>query len=137
MGERGKRTLLSRAATPLSTALASISATGQHHTAQYPTNLMDDLSAALQNHRLAEATTATNSLPPGINPKHAYAILGFHRDTGSVRLWNPHGNNFKPKGPDGPQFGYVTKAGQFDLPLKDLPLIYKSVIIETPIPNQP
>ena len=110
---------------------------GQRHAAQFPTNLMDDLSAALQNHRLAEATTAANSLPPGINPKHAYAILAYNRDAGSLHLWNPHGNNFKPKGPDGPQFGYTTKAGQFDIPLKDLLVIYKSMIIETSAPNRP
>jgi hypothetical protein len=110
---------------------------GLHHTAQYSTNLMADLSAALQNHRLAEASTPTNSLPPGINQKHAYAILGYNRETGTVRLWNPHGNNFKPKGPDGLKYGYATKAGQFDLPLKDLLAIYKSVIIETPNKAEP
>ncbi len=112
-------------------------AKGQHHTAQYPTNLIQDLSAALLDHRLAAATTPTNSLPPGINPKHAYAILSYNPDTTTVRLWNPHGNTFKPKGPDGPQYGYATKAGQFDIPMKDLLAIYRSVIIETPVANKP
>ena len=110
---------------------------GQQHSSRFVPDLQRDLSAALQDHRLAEATTPTNSLPPGINPKHAYAILSYNSDAGVVRLWNPHGNFFKPKGPDSLKNGYTTKAGQFNIPLQELLAIYKRVIIETSAPIQP
>ena len=110
---------------------------GLHHTAQFPTNLMVDLKLALQSHLLAAAATPTNALPPGINGKHAYASLAYQTNTDIVHLWNPHGNNFKPKGPDGLKNGYTTKAGQFDIPLTDLLAIYRGVTIETATPNRP
>lgn len=104
---------------------------GQRQSAQFPTNMLSDLSAALQAHRLVATSTTTNTLPPGINGKHAYAILDYDRTNATVRLWNPHGNTFKPKGPEGLKYGYTTKAGRFDLPVKDWLASYKSVTIET------
>jgi hypothetical protein len=99
---------------------------------QFAAKLRQNLDAAQREHRLMEATTpADTQLPPGINSKHAYAILGYDGDTDMVRVWNPHGNNFTPKGPDSLQHGYMTKAGQFDIPLNDLLGIYSRVIIES------
>jgi len=54
-----------------------------------------------------------------------------------VHIWNPHGNKFTPKGPDGIQYGYTTQAGQFDIPLKDSLQVYSRVIIESPTPAAP
>jgi len=118
-------------------SFALVTAKGRRQDPQFTTNLAQNLTAAQQAHRLAEATTGTNALPPGINSKHAYAILGFNRDTGVVHIWNPHGNKFTPKGPDGIQYGYTTQAGQFDIPLKDLLQVYSRVIIESPTPAAP
>jgi hypothetical protein len=99
------------------------------------TNIIrQDLTAALREHRLATAFTQSNSvqtLPPGLNNDHAYAVLGFNDTTGLVHLWNPHRNNFTPRGSDGPQYGYLTKAGQFDIPLSDLLQVFSGVTIET------
>ncbi|MGD1083934.1 MAG: C2 family cysteine protease [Verrucomicrobiota bacterium] len=102
---------------------------------QFATTIRQDLIAALREHLLVATGTSTNAqLPPGINPHHAYAILGFNSGTGLVHVWNPHGNNFAPKGPDGLQYGYTTKAGEFDIPLKDWLQVYQYVTFEMQAP---
>jgi len=93
--------------------------------------LRKDLNVAQREHQLVKAVTPTGKKTPGITPGHAYAILGFNNETDLVHVWNPHGNNFTPKGPDGLQNGYVTKTGQFDIPLKDLLQLFNNVTFET------
>lgn len=50
---------------------------------------------------------------------HCYAIFGFNADTDMVTVWNPWGDNFTPKGPDGPKYGYARRHGIFQIPLKE------------------
>jgi len=107
---------------------------GQRRRPQFAMIMRQDLSTALQEYRLIETVTPSNHLPPGITPSHAYAVLGYNSDTDLLHMWNPHGNNFTPKGPDGLQYGYTTKAGQFDIPLSDWLKIYKRVTFENQIP---
>ena len=98
--------------------------------------LRKDLNAAQREHRLVKAGTGAGKKTPGITPDHAYAILGYDKETDLVHVWNPHGNNFTPKGPDGLQNGYTTKTGQFDITLKDLLQIFKDVTFETQALNR-
>jgi hypothetical protein len=70
--------------------------------------------AAGQKKVLGIAYTGSKPKPPGVTPHHAYAILGF--ESGKVVMWNPHGDSFKPKGPEGLQFGYAKQNGIFRLP---------------------
>jgi hypothetical protein len=76
-------------------------------------------------------------LPPGINGKHAYAVLAFDDEAGTVEIWNPHGNTFKPKGEPGIEHGYPTKAGRFTMPLVDFVSVFRAVTIETDAPALP
>jgi len=96
--------------------------------------LRQDLDAARREHLLVKAGTPGGTKTPGITPDHAYAILGYNKETDLVHVWNPHGNNFTPKGPDGLQNGYTTKTGQFDIPLKDVLQIFTDVNFETQPP---
>lgn len=69
---------------------------------------------------------------PGITPRHAYAILDFQPQSNTVTLWNPHGNNFQPKGPDGLTNGYFTTNGVFTMPFNDWTNQFTQVVIERP-----
>ena len=93
--------------------------------------LRQGLFAAQSERRLIIAGTPEGKKTPGITPGHEYAILGYDKQTDVCHVWNPHGNNFTPKGPDGLQNGYTTKRGEFDIPLKDLIQIFPDVQIET------
>ena len=93
--------------------------------------LRSELIAARNENRLIKAGTPGKKSTPGITPDHAYAILGYDKNADVCHVWNPHGNNFTPKGPDGLQNGYTTKRGEFDIPLKDLIQIFADVNIET------
>ena len=62
--------------------------------------LRNDLVTALRDHRLVKAGTPAGKKTPGITPVHAYAILGYNKETDLVHIWNPHGNDFTPKGPE-------------------------------------
>jgi hypothetical protein len=73
-------------------------------------------------------------IPPNISIKHAYAIVSYDADTDMLEIWNPHGQNFTPKGPDGLQNGYTTKHGFFHIPLKDAYSFYSSFVFEVNAP---
>jgi hypothetical protein len=97
--------------------------------------LRDQLADAMAAHRLVAAGTPKDgTLPPGINPGHAYAVLGYDRETDRVQLWNPHGNAFHPKGEPGLQNGYPTKAGHFEMSLTDIGHVFNGITIETDQP---
>ena len=85
----------------------------------------------MRDKRLAGVGTGEDSLPPGINPHHAYAILGFDPATDRVQLWNPHGNYFRPRGEPGLANGYPTQAGRFEIPVADFVRIFNSASFET------
>jgi Calpain family cysteine protease len=93
--------------------------------------LRREMISALNENRLVKAETSEGKKTPGITPGHAYAILGYDKKADVCHVWNPHGNNFTPKGSDGLQNGYTTKRGEFDIPLKDLVQIFADVNIET------
>jgi hypothetical protein len=73
-------------------------------------------------------------IPPNINTKHAYAILGYDADTDMLEVWNPHGQYFTPKGPDGLQNGYKTNHGRFHIPLADAYTFFTSFVFEVDAP---
>ncbi len=72
--------------------------------------------------------------PPHVPHGHAFAILGFDSKTDLVHVWNPWGNNFTPKGPDGLENGYKTKTGEFFVPLKEFVEIFNVINFETKSP---
>jgi hypothetical protein len=93
--------------------------------------LRSELISARNENRLIKAGTPKKKSTPAITPDHAYAVLDYDKQTDVCHVWNPHGNNFTPKGPDGLQNGYTTKRGEFDIPLRDLIRIFADVQIET------
>lgn len=93
--------------------------------------LRRDLIVASSEKLLVKAETPAGKKTPGISPDHAYAVLGYDKGTDLVHVWNPHGNNFTPKGTDGLQNGYITKRGEFDVPLRDLDQIFSDLNFET------
>lgn len=86
---------------------------------------------ALKAKRLVGASTRDEKLPPGVSPNHAYAILGFDEASDRVKLWNPHGNTFKPKGAVGIEHGYATKGGIFEVPLDEFVRVFSAMTVET------
>jgi hypothetical protein len=98
------------------------------------------LTKAQQEKRLVCCGTAGTSEAemrvPGINGKHAYAVLHFDAAKDEVEVWNPHGNTFRPKGDTGLKNGYPTKAGRFTMPLRDFVRAFAGVSYETGEPLQ-
>jgi hypothetical protein len=110
----------------------------KNHDPQFAATLGKAVADALHERQIVAAVTPTNApTSPGVNAKHAYAILRYNPDTEVVHVWNPHGNKFQPKGPDSREHGYTTQNGEFDIPLHDLIQIFGAVIIETAAPFQP
>lgn len=75
--------------------------------------------------------------PPAIVVGHAYAILNYDETKDMITLWNPHGNDFKPMGPEGFINGYETKGGVFTLSSRDFSFLFNYLFVETnkPISN--
>ncbi len=80
--------------------------------------LRQAMIAAVADHRLMTCGTAAVSVP-GLTPNHAYAILDYDAKDDVVVLWNPHGDDFTPKGESGPSNGYPKKSGVFRMPVAD------------------
>lgn len=76
------------------------------------------LAAAVREQRLMTCGTTTVSTP-GLTPNHAYAVLGYDEASDRLRVWNPHGNTFTPKGAAGLEHGYAMKDGVFEIPAPD------------------
>jgi hypothetical protein len=97
-----------------------------------------------QIHSLLTTTTAKRHLvctstnhdkpPPGMGTNHVYAILGYDAHQRHVKIFNPWGNNFTPKGPPGQTHGYETKNGFFTVPLDQFHIVFASVVYETERP---
>jgi hypothetical protein len=79
-------------------------------------------------------TTGTNATldvkTPNINTNHAYAVLGYDKETDRLLVWNPHGQTFKPRGAEGLVEGYVTTNGQFRIPLGDFARLFAGLAFE-------
>jgi hypothetical protein len=78
--------------------------------------LRQKLATAMER-KLVMTCGTLKTTTPGVNPNHAYAVLDYDAEADLVRLWNPHGGSFTPKGESGLQNGYATKEGVFQIPL--------------------
>ncbi len=63
---------------------------------------------------------------------HCYAILAFDAETDILTVWNPWGNDFTPKGPSGPEFGFERRGGVFKISLDDFMKLFRYLAIEKP-----
>ena len=80
-------------------------------------DLRRQLTEATQQNRLMTCGTIKPTTP-GLTPNHAYAVLGYDVPSDAVRLWNPHGQNFQPKGEPASETGYPTTNGVFQVPVE-------------------
>lgn len=79
-------------------------------------DLREQLQAAVREKRLMTCGTLKTTLP-GITGNHAYAVLGYDAAADTVKVWNPFGNDFTPKGEAGAENGYPRKEGISDIPV--------------------
>lgn len=93
------------------------------------------ISTSGRGHLMTCGTTKPTT--PGITPNHAYAVLGFDEKSDMIRLWNPHGGNFNPKGDPGRDHGWALVDGRFNLPLTDFVHVFAGVAFETDRPTKP
>lgn len=99
--------------------------------AKLPT-VREALTTTLNAKRLCAASTlSTLDLPPAINGKHAYTVVSYDAARDTVRIWNPHGNIFTPKGSAGLVNGYETQAGEFEMPLAEFVVTFNALTYET------
>jgi hypothetical protein len=98
--------------------------------------LREKLAAAGQQNRLMTCGTIKPTTP-GLTPNHAYAVLDYDAASDSVRLWNPHGQNFQPAGPSGPDFGYATTNGVFQIPLEQWVRQFSGMAFELAVEKPP
>lgn len=94
--------------------------------------LREALAAAIQEKRLTTCATPKEVGVPGLSPSHAYAIVGFDPEKDAVRLWNPHGNAFRPRGEPGLKSGYDTRDGFFTVPSAEFMRIFVGATSEAP-----
>lgn len=80
--------------------------------------LRASLTKAVRESRLMTCGTTTVTTP-GLTPNHAYAVLSYDEATDCLKLWNPHGGAFKPKGPAGLTNGYPMSNGVFEISTAD------------------
>jgi hypothetical protein len=69
---------------------------------------------------------------PGITGNHAYALLGYDYETDRVKVWNPFGDDFTPKGEPGSEHGYPREQGISEIPLADFVAQFAGIAIEVP-----
>jgi len=74
-------------------------------------------------------------IPAGITRHHAYAIISYDQRSDVIGLWNPHGQNFTPKGTPGLENGYSTEHGRFTLPLTEAYSFCNDFTFEIPKPT--
>lgn len=83
----------------------------------------------------ASGKTADGRQPPGVYGPHAYAILDYDASADVVTLWDPHGNDFKPKAePPGIKNGYPRVQGRMRVPLTELVQWFGGFSFETDRP---
>ncbi len=99
--------------------------------------LLDTKLAALRR-KLADATgqkrlmTCSTERPatPGLTSRHIYALLAYDPVNDTIDLWNPHGNEFNPKGPSGLSNGYPTRNGLFTIPVPEFVQLFSGMAFE-------
>jgi hypothetical protein len=106
------------------------------HERERLTALRRELTIALRDRRLVgvgmHSVKGTNeSKTPGLGYGHAYGVLTFDAMGDKITIWNPWGNTFKPKGPDGLQHGYRTQNGIFEVPLHEFYKLFSVAHFET------
>jgi len=47
-----------------------------------------------------------------------------------VKVWNPHGNEFNPIGPEGMKNGFIVKKGVMDVSVDDFAKVFDLVVYE-------
>ncbi|MGL6095443.1 MAG: C2 family cysteine protease [Fimbriiglobus sp.] len=87
--------------------------------------------AAVRDGKLATASTPQTVTTPGVQPHHAFAVLGFDPARDEVKLWDPHGDTFRPAGRPGPAPGYPMAAGVMTVPVPEFVSIFEGVMVET------
>ena len=73
---------------------------------------------------------ANKQVPPGFDTGHGYAILGYDKKNNKVKVWNPHGNEFHPMGPEGMKNGFIVKNGAMDITVDDFAKVFDQVVYE-------
>jgi hypothetical protein len=89
-----------------------------------------EILLAIEQKLLVTATTPNREMPKSISMNHAYAVFDYDPSTDKITIWNPHGDNFKPKGPEGMEFGYAKRDGIFAMPLKDFARTFGRIMFE-------
>lgn len=89
-----------------------------------PANAANQANAILSElgqfpHRIMAVGMVKKPLAPGLVGGHCYGVLQYDATRRVVRLFNPWGNEFTPKGPPGMANGYLTRFGTFEMPLQD------------------
>lgn len=74
------------------------------------------LNAAFAEHRCVTTGTTTPKMA-GLRGGHAYGVIGYNDATDEIRIWDPHGDSFKPKGEPSAATGFPRKDGICDMPL--------------------
>lgn len=97
--------------------------------------LRQAIPATLADHRLVLAATAHKETPKSINGGHAYAVFDYDPATDRITLWNPHGDNFTPQGPEGVENGYARTGGVFSMPLTDFAHAFSRIFFEAASPR--
>jgi len=92
--------------------------------------LRAELQATLADHRIVLAGTPKTGLPKSVNGNHAYAVFAYDPSADRITLWNPHGNDFKPKGPEGFENGYARVGGVFSMPLETFARSFSRIFFE-------
>ncbi len=93
--------------------------------------MRDRLAAAFAAKKLVTCGTNSGVTVPGVHGNHAYAVLGYDRAADAIALWNPHGQDFTPKGAPGLTTGYPTKDGRFRMPLPEFAAVFAGLAFET------
>ena len=73
-------------------------------------------------------------LPKHISHSHSFAVLAYDPARRMVRVFNPWGNDFTPKGSAGLSSGYPTHDGVFDVPLREFVQVFTHLACETEKP---
>ena len=80
--------------------------------------------------RLVLAATPHGEVPTSVTPGHAYAVFGYDPKTDRITLWNPHGNDFRPRGEEGVENGYERAGGVFSMPLPAFAHAFSRIFFE-------
>lgn len=83
-----------------------------------------------QKNLMSQALTPARSIAHSVAGDHVYAILGFDKATDTLTIWNPWGDEYTPRGPEGIQNGYKRTHGVFTMPLNEFMEVYWILSVE-------